>query len=71
MNKKLINVMKVLSIIVIIIITANFFLTDSKSNASKDEIYSDTLRTIEPKNYFTLENQLVTTMLSRYHFKRF
>ncbi|MCW8803638.1 MAG: carboxy terminal-processing peptidase, partial [Ignavibacteriaceae bacterium] len=70
-NKKLINVMKVLSIIVIIVLTANFFLTDSKSNAYVDEIYSDTLRTIEPKNHFTLENQLVTTMLSRYHFKDF
>ena len=71
MNKKIINVMKVLSIIVIIVLTANFFLTDSKSDAYVDEIYSDTLRTIEPKNHFTLENQLGTTMLSRYHFKDF
>lgn len=71
MNKKLINVMKVLSIIVIIVLTANFFLTNSKSNSYEDEIYSDTLRTIEPKNHFTLENQLVTTMLSRFHFKDF
>ena len=63
--------MKVLSIIAIIVLTANIFFTDSKSNVSKDGIYSDTLRTIEPKNHFTLENQLVTTMLSRYHFKDF
>jgi carboxyl-terminal processing protease len=71
MNKKIINVMKALSIIVIIVLTANFFLTDSRGNEYEDEIYSDTLRTIEPKNHFTLENQLVTTMLSRYHFKDF
>jgi len=63
--------MKALSIIVIIILTANFFLADSKRNPTEEEIYSDTLRTIEPKNHFTLENQLVTTMLSRYHYKDF
>jgi carboxyl-terminal processing protease len=71
MNKKLINVMKALPIILLIILTANFFLADSKSKANEEEIYSDTLRTIEPKNHFTLENQLVTTMLSRYHYKDF
>lgn len=63
--------MKALPIILLIILTANFFLTDSKSKANDEEIYSDTLRTIEPKNHFTLENQLVTTMLSRYHYKDF
>lgn len=63
--------MKALPIILLIILTANFFLADSKSKANEEEIYSDTLRTIEPKNHFTLENQLVTTMLSRYHYKDF
>lgn len=71
MNKKIINVMKAILIIVLIILTANIFLADSKKNSNEEEIYSDTLRTIEPKNHFTLENQLVTTMLSRYHFKDF
>jgi carboxyl-terminal processing protease len=71
MNKKLINIMKAIPIILLIILTANFFLADSKETSNEGEIYSDTLRTIQPKNYFTLENQLVTTMLSRYHFKDF
>jgi len=71
MNKKLINIMKAIPIILLIILTANFFLADSKKNSSEEEIYSDTLRTIEPKNHFTLENQVITTMLSRYHFKDF
>ena len=63
--------MKSLAIILLMILTANFFLAESKMNPIDEENYSDTLRTIEPKNHFTLENQLVTTMLSRYHFKKF
>ncbi len=71
MNKKLINTMKAIPIIILIILTANFFLAESKKNVNEEQIISDTLRTIEPKNHFTIENQLVTTMLSRYHFKDF
>lgn len=63
--------MKAIPIILLTILTANFFLADSKNGSDEEEFYSDTLRTIEPKNHFTLENQLVTTMLSRYHFKEF
>ena len=71
MNKNIVNVMKAIPIIILIILTANFFLADNKKNSKEESIYSDTLKTIEPKNHFTLENQLVTTMLSRYHFKKF
>src|SRR4030066_259638 len=71
MNKNIVNVMKAIPIIILIILTANFFLADNKKNSKEEGIYSDTLKTIEPKNHFTLENQLVTTMLSRYHFKKF
>ena len=71
MNKRIVNIMKAIPIIILIILTANFFLADSKKNSSEEEFFSDTLRTIEPKNHFSLENQLVTTMLSRYHFKDF
>lgn len=63
--------MKALPIIVLIILTANFFLAESKKTIQNEEEQTDTLRTIEPKNHFTLENQLVTTMLSRYHYKDF
>jgi carboxyl-terminal processing protease len=71
MNKRIVNIMKAIPIIILIILTANFFLADSKEKSSNEEIYSDTLRTIEPKDYFTIENQVVTSMLSRYHFKKF
>ena len=63
--------MKALLIIFVIILTANFFLADTKKDLDEEIFNSDTLRTIEPKNHFTLENQLVTTMLSRYHYKDF
>ena len=71
MNKTILNVMKVLFVIVIIILAANFFLADpSEDNYNQGDL-SDTLKVIEPKNYYPLENQLITTMLSRYHFKHF
>ena len=61
--------MKALFIAAIIIIAANFFLADPSKNNSDQVDTSDTLKIIEPENYFTLENQLITTMLSRYHYK--
>jgi carboxyl-terminal processing protease len=71
MNKKVINIMKAIPIIILIIITANFFLAEPNKSITNADDNSDTLRIIEPKNHFTIENQLVTTMLSRYHFKDF
>ena len=71
MNKRVINIMKAISIIVLIILTASYFLAESKNEINDEVLNSDSLRIIEPKNHFTLENQLVTTMLSRYHYKDF
>lgn len=62
--------MKAIPIIILIILTANFFLAETSRTKQEDEII-DSLRVIEPKNHFALENQLITTMLSRYHFKDF
>ena len=69
MNKTILNIMKALFIAAIIIIAANFFHADPSKNNSDQVDTSDTLKIIEPENYFTLENQLITTMLSRYHYK--
>lgn len=63
--------MKAILIIVLILLTANYFLAESKKDLNDEIVSTDTLKTIEPKNFFTLENQLVTTMLSRYHYKDF
>ena len=63
--------MKALFIIIIIILTANYFLPESKIEHTDENISTDTVRKIEPKDYFNFENQLVTTMLTRYHYKDF
>ena len=63
--------MKIISIIALIILTASYFLAESKKDIVDDVFISDSLRVVEPKNHFTLENQLVTTMLARYHYKDF
>ena len=63
--------MKIISIIALIILTASYFLAESKKDIVDEVFNSDSLRVVEPKNHFTLENQLVTTMLARYHYKDF
>ena len=71
MNKRVKNIMKIISIIALIILTASYFLAESKKDIVDEVFNSDSLRVVEPQNHFTLENQLVTTMLARYHYKDF
>ena len=71
MNKRVKNIMKIISIIALIILTASYFLAESKKDIFDEVFHSDSLRVVEPQNHFTLENQLVTTMLARYHYKDF
>lgn len=71
MNKKLLNTMKAIPIIILIVLTAKFFFAESDAHFNNEGNDPDSLRIIDPKNHFTLENQLVTTMLSRYHYKDF
>jgi carboxyl-terminal processing protease len=68
MNKTILNIMKALFVAAIIILAANFFLAGPSKINSEQGDPTDTLKVIEPLNYFTLENQLITTMLSRYHY---
>jgi len=71
MNKRISNIMKALLVITIIVLTANYFLPESKLEPIDENNPSDTVTKIEPKNYFTLENKMITTVLSRYHYKDF
>ena len=71
MNKTVLNLMKIFIGTAIIIFAANFFFADPTSNSKEELNTSDTLTTLEPKSFYPLEDQLITTMLSRYHFKRF
>lgn len=60
--------MKASFVAAIILLAANFFLVGPANNNSEQGESTDTLKVIEPQNYFTLENQLITTLLSRYHY---
>ena len=60
--------MKASFVAAIILLAANFFLAGPANNNSEQGESTDTLKVIEPQNYFTLENQLITTLLSRYHY---
>ena len=71
MNKTVLNLMKIFIVTAIIILAANFFFADPTINSKEQIDTPDTLTTLEPKNFYPLEDQLITTMLSRYHFKHF
>ena len=71
MNKTVLNLMKIFIVTAIIIFAANFFFADPTINSKEQIDTPDTLTTLEPKNFYPLEDQLITTMLSRYHFKHF
>ncbi|RLC50086.1 MAG: tail-specific protease [Candidatus Cloacimonadota bacterium] len=69
MNTKLINTMKILTVIFALVLATNFFITESVGFNSSDGINQDTLEVLAPKNQYILENQLISTILSRYHYK--
>ncbi|MEJ2105649.1 MAG: tail-specific protease, partial [Ignavibacteriaceae bacterium] len=71
MNKTILNLMKIFIVTAIIIFAANFFFADPTITLKDQANTSDTLTTLEPKSFYPLEDQLITTMLSRYHFKHF
>jgi carboxyl-terminal processing protease len=70
-NKRMATYMKSILIIIITAIAANFYFAGTVSNTSDIGNDLDTLKTIEPKTYYMLEDQLVNTILSRYHYKKF
>ncbi len=69
MNKYLLNIMKILTIILAVVLVTNFFIKESVGSNSSSTVETDSLNNISPKDYYTLENRLVTTILSRYHYK--
>lgn len=63
---------KISILITSLVLLLNFNLLQSKSiNHDKYFALSDTLTTIKPSNHYQNENQLVTSILTRYHFKDF
>ena len=69
MNTKLKNTMKIMTVIIALALATNFFVSESVGLNSADGIDQDTLEVLVPKNQYLIENQLVSTILSRYHYK--
>ncbi|GAB4298921.1 MAG: carboxy terminal-processing peptidase [Ignavibacteriaceae bacterium] len=53
-----------------LLMVIGFLLSSETIKISADE-NRDTLKPVEPKPYFAVEEQLVTTILSRYHYNKF
>lgn len=70
LNKGLINAMKIVLAIAVVIIASNFLIATYTSEEVKKFSDADTLKILEPKNHYNIENQLITTILSRYHYKK-
>ncbi|NNG28108.1 MAG: PDZ domain-containing protein, partial [Ignavibacteriaceae bacterium] len=61
--------MKIITVIIALVLATNFFITESVGSDSSDELNLDTLDVLAPQNHYILENQLLSTILSRYHYK--
>ena len=60
-----------LIIVAILGIVILSFTTGSKFDSNNGSNLVDTIKVIEPSNQYKVENQLITSILSRYHFKDF
>jgi len=58
-------------IIIAVLIVAGSFFTGNTFNNNATPIASDTLTVIKPEKNYQIENQLITSILTRYHFKEF
>jgi carboxyl-terminal processing protease len=70
LNKRLIKAMKIVLSIAIVIIASNFIIATYINEDGNQSGHADTLKILEPKNHYKIENQLITTILSRYHYKK-
>ncbi len=63
--------MKSVLILLITGLAANFYLAGTTDTIVETNNDLDSLKSLEPKNYYMLEGQLVNTILDRYHYKQF
>jgi carboxyl-terminal processing protease len=63
--------MKSVLILLITGIAANFYFAGTSDTIFDSLNDLDSLKNLEPKNYYVLEGQLVHTILDRYHYKQF
>jgi len=59
-------------IIALVLLTAvSFFLATSSGKITSAELLPDSVKTLEPLPYHSQEEQLISTILSRYHYQKF
>ncbi|MEJ2196470.1 MAG: hypothetical protein P8X73_16655 [Ignavibacteriaceae bacterium] len=63
--------MKITLVIAVTALVANIYFAEPVLNNLSVPVESDTSKSIEPKNYYTLEDQLINIVLSRYHYNKF
>ena len=74
MTKKTSNLMKKILVLVLLIIVANIFLAKTlKFNSAGNVEYfgNDTTSALEPAKYMPNEDELIATILQRYHYRKF
>ena len=59
------------STLVVVFLLLLSFITGTSISLNSPGSQTDTLKTIQPKSQYLLEDQLITTILSRYHYKKF
>jgi len=64
------RLMQKLLLAVIFITTSNFIYAESRSQNELFKVVNDTLKLIEPQEYHKLEEQLITSILTRYHYNK-
>ncbi len=63
--------MKKILVLVILIIVANIFLAKTLKFNNQEYFEKDTASSIEPAKYMPNEDELITTILQRYHYRKF
>lgn len=64
------QIMKYTFLAVILLVSAYIFTAKPTIPVSDDNVIYDSTRVIEPKSHYGFENQLITTILSRYHLRK-
>jgi len=63
--------MKSVLILLLTGLAANFYFAGTTNTIAESGNELDSLKSLEPKNHYMLEGQLVNTILERYHYKQF
>ena len=65
------QLMRRILILLLLLTAANLYFANTSNNKSVNTNGSDTLKVLTPAPYMTQEDEVVNTILSRYHYKKF